>query len=286
MKKIKHHLEAAAVRVLFTGFRTMPLDMASFIGGLMSRSIGPFLNAHKIAKNNLAMIFPDMPLKERNRILNSMWDNLGRVAAELPHLPGNPLFRRITIEGAENIPIEKPCIFFSGHLGNWELTYPIAHKHGVPVTLVYREANNPIVDKIIHDIRATQSHELLPKGPKGSFKLMRSLKKGESLAMLIDQKMNDGIAVPFFGRPAMTAPALAEFAIRFNLPLIPARVVREGGAHFSAKVYPPLEVPRTGEHEKDVLAIMTAVNEMIEGWVRQHPEQWFWVHRRWPKDAR
>ncbi len=285
MKKLQHKIEAAALSVLFRGFRTLPLDVSSFIGGLMGRAIGPFLSAHKTAKKNLEMIYPQMPLAQRQKILTRMWDNLGRVAAELPHLPDDRLFKRITIVGNENIPLDKPCIFFSGHLGNWELTYPIAHKHGVPVTLIFREANNPYVDEMIRALRKSQSHDLIPKGPKGAFRLVRALKKKESLAMLIDQKMNDGIEVPFFGRPAMTAPALAEFALRYDLPLIPARVVRKGGAHFHAKVYPPLEVERTGDREKDVLAIMTAVNLVVESWVREYPEQWFRVHRRWPKDA-
>jgi len=285
MKKIKHALEAAGLKLFFIAFGMLPLDVASFIGSMMGRGIGPFFSAHKTAKKNLAMIFPDMPWREKQRILTGMWDNLGRVAAELPHLPGKTLFNRITIIGAENIPAGKPCIFFSGHLGNWELTYPIAIPHNVPVTLIYREANNPTVDKIIHDLRATHTPYLLPKGPKGSFKLVRALKKNHSLAMLIDQKMNDGIEVPFFGRPAMTAPALAEFAIRYDLPLIPARVIRKSGAYFHAEVYPPLPVALTGDKQKDIATIMTDVNKMLESWVRENPEQWFWVHKRWPKDA-
>ncbi len=280
---MKHRIEAAALHLLFTGFRHLPLDVASFIGGLMGRSIGPFLSAHKTAKKNLKMIFPDMKIEQRQKILAAMWDNLGRVAGELPHLPGKALASRVTIVGRDNIPQGAACISFSGHLGNWELTYPIAHAHGLPVTLIYREANNPLVEKMIRDIRATQSPDLLPKGPKGSFKLVRALKRGHSLAMLIDQKMNDGIEVPFFGRPAMTAPALAEFALRYDLPLIPVRVVRKGGAHFNAEVLPALHYEKTGDHEKDVLAIMTKVNEIIESWVREYPEQWFWVHKRWPK---
>ena len=282
---LKHWLEAFALKTLFTGFRYLPLDTASAIGGLMGRSIGPFLSANTIAKNNLAMIFPDKTRAEKQYILRHMWDNLGRVAAELPHLPGKKLFHRINIVGVENIPKNTPCIFFSGHLGNWELTYPIAHIHGVPVTLIYREANNPYVEKMISAIRATQSHNLIAKGPQNAIKLVRALKRKESMAMLVDQKMNDGIEVPFFGRPAMTAPALAEFALRYNLPLIPARILRKGGAHFSAEIYPTLEVERTGNKEKDLLAIMTAVNKMLESWIREYPEQWFWVHRRWPKEA-
>lgn len=283
MKKLKHLCEYMALHMLFTGFRLLPLDIASFIGGLMARAIGPMLSAHQTAKKNLRMIYPDIPREDLQKILVRMWDNLGRVAAELPHLPGKKLFDRITIIGAENIPLDKPCIFFSGHLGNWELTYPIAFIHKVPVTLIYREANNPLVDDMITAIRATRSHDLLPKGPKSSFKIIRALKKNESLAMLIDQKMNDGIEVPFFGRPAMTAPALAEFAIRYNLPLIPARVVRTHGAHFEARVYPALPITTTGNHDKDILTIMTDVNKTLESWIREYPQQWFWVHKRWPK---
>lgn len=285
MKALKHRLEAAGAQALFTAFRHLPLDVASCIGGLMGRSIGPFLAAHRTAQKNLAMAFPDRGRAERRRILLHMWDNLGRAAAELPHLPGQALLRRITVEGEDHIPRDRPCIFFSGHLGNWELTYPIARAHGVPVTLIYREANNPHVEKMIRDLRATRSHDLLPKGPRGAIRLVRALKRGESLAMLIDQKMNDGIPVPFFGRPAMTAPALAEFSLRYDLPLIPARVVRKGGAHFTAQVFPALQVERTGDHDTDVRAIMTAVNALIESWVREYPGQWFWVHKRWPKDA-
>ena len=123
---------------------------------------------------------------------------------------------------------------------------------------------------------------MFPKGPKGSIKMLRALKEGHSLAMLVDQKMNDGIAVPFFGRDAMTAPAIAEFALRYDMPLIPARVIRTQGAHFKATIYPPLTCKKTGDTEKDVLTIMTTVNATLESWIRENPEQWFWVHKRWP----
>jgi KDO2-lipid IV(A) lauroyltransferase len=212
-----------------------------------------------------------------------MWDNLGRVAAELPHLPHEYLFQRIRVGGSEHIPQDgSAAIFFSGHLGNWELTYPIARKHGVPVTLIYREANNPYVDKVIFDLRSTQSAYLLSKGPRSAIKLARAIKSGHSLAVLIDQKMNDGIPVSFFGREAMTAPAIAELALRYNMPIIPARIVRSKGCHFEANVYAPLAITRTGDMEKDVYAIMTQINQMLESWIREHPEQWFWVHKRWP----
>lgn len=284
MKKLKHLLEIIGLNILFTGLRHMPLDLASFTGGFIARAVGPFLSAHKTARKNIAMVFPDMNARDRRDLLLSMWDNLGRVAGELPHLPGKKLYNRMTIEGLENLPADKkPIIFFSGHLGNWELTYPIAYQRGVPITLVFRQANNAYVDKMISEIRATQSLDMLPKGPKGALRLVRSIKNGNSLAMLIDQKMNEGIAVPFFGRPAMTAPAIAEFALRYNMPILPARVVRTKGCHFKATIYPPLVFEKTGDNAADILTIMTKINQTLESWIRQYPAQWFWVHKRWPQ---
>jgi KDO2-lipid IV(A) lauroyltransferase len=281
---VKYLIEAAAVIFLFAIFKVLPLDLASAIGSFLGRTIGPFLSAQKIADNNLSMIFPDLSQPEKNKILRDMWDNLGRNAVELPHLPGKQLFNRMTVKGIENLPPPgQAAIFFSGHFGNWELTYPIAHRNGLTVTLIYRSANNPYVDNIVAAIRATQSTNMLPKGPQGGIKLARAIKQGSTLAMLVDQKMNEGIAVPFFGRDAMTAPAIAEFALRYNMPLIPARAIRTKGCHFEATVYPPLQYEKTGDHEKDVLNIMTKINATLEGWIREYPSQWFWVHRRWPK---
>ncbi|MDE3060139.1 MAG: lauroyl acyltransferase [Pseudomonadota bacterium] len=285
MKRFKYLIETAGLAWLFAIFRMLPLDAASWVGGFLMRAIGPLLPAHRTAANNLSLAFPAMPAQEKRRLLAAMWDNLGRTAAELPHLSGEALHRRVTLHGTENIPAEgRPTIFFSGHLGNWELTYPLAHHRGLPVTLIYRKANNPYVDKIITRIRATQSTDMLPKGPGGSIKLARTIKSGRSLAMLVDQKMNDGISVPFFGRNAMTAPAIAEFALRYGMPLIPVRVVRVRGCHFEAFVYPPLHYEKTGDEARDVLAIMTQINALLESWIREHPEQWFWVHKRWPRD--
>jgi Kdo2-lipid IVA lauroyltransferase/acyltransferase len=286
MMLIKHYIEYALVRILFKALSSLPLDAASFIGGFMARSIGPFLSAHRTAKRNIHRVFPDITAEKEKRILTRMWDNLGRVAAEMAHLSSDRLYQRITLHQGNTLPDPgHQVLFFSGHIGNWELLSPIVYRNHIPTTLVYRKANNPLVDDFITRIRETQAHNLLPKGPTGAVKLVRSLKGGDSMAMLIDQKMNDGIAVPFFGTDVMTAPAIAEFALRYQMPIIPARVIRTQGCHFAATVYPPLAFTPSGDQEKDVLAIMTQINAIVEEWVREHPDQWFWVHKRWPKDG-
>lgn len=284
MKTLKHRIEAIGLSLLFAAFKALPLDVSSAVGGFMARSIGPFLRAHKIARKNISTVFPKMLPKEQRALLMAMWDNLGRVSAELPFLNSEQLLKRLSVSGTEFFPqAGTPVIFFSGHIGNWELTYPVTTAAGIPTSVVYREANNPLADKIVNDIRATRATEMIAKGKRGGVKILKTIKNGHALAMLVDQKMNEGIAVPFFGRDAMTAPAIAELALRYDLPLIPARVFRTKGCHFEARAFAPLVVEKTGDTEKDVLAIMTQINVILESWIREKPEQWFWVHQRWPK---
>lgn len=284
LEEIKHNIEAFALSILFKAFTLLPLDIASTFGGWLAWTVGPFLSAHKTARMNLSATFPNLTGREKNKILDEMWYNLGRNIAELAHLPKNNFINRIKVTGAENLPeAGKPGFLFSGHIGNWELLACVAQHCNRPITAIYREANNPLADKIIADIRAARCYNLIPKGRQGAVKIVRAIKNNEAIAMLVDQKMNDGIEVPFFSRPAMTAPAIAELALRYGAPIIPARVIRTQGAHFEVIIYPPLAYTKTGDTARDTLAIMTAINSMLESWIREYPAQWFWVHKRWPK---
>jgi len=156
-----------------------------------------------------------------------------------------------------------------------------AVQYGISVAQIYRSANNPLVDRMIARFRGGGG-ELIPKGTVGARRAIAVLRRGAHLTMLADQKMNDGIPVPFFGRPAMTASALAALALRFDCDVLPARVERLGGARFRLTVFPPLPLPRSGNHHADVAALMTRVNQTLEEWIRDHPAEWFWLHRRWP----
>ncbi len=281
---LKHRVEAAAMRGVFALFRAMPLDMASAIGGFLGRSIGGFMKANKTAQKNIAAVFPDKSEQEREKIIRKMWGNLGRTAVEMAQLNREEMLKRIKITGTHNLPAHgKPAFMFSGHLGNWELLAIVAKAGGRPVTGVYREANNKLADQIVANIRSECYANLIPKGLQGAIKIARAIKNNEAIAMLVDQKMNDGIAVPFFGRDAMTAPAIAELALRYDAPIIPARVIRTHGANFEAIVYPPIEYEKTGDKEQDAKNIMLTINKMLEIWICEYPEQWFWVHKRWGK---
>ncbi|MBP3126957.1 lauroyl acyltransferase [Thalassospira sp. ER-Se-21-Dark] len=287
-KYISHPLQGFGAYLVYWMFALMPVDMASAVGGWLMRTLGPKVGQTKKARNNLVAAFPEKSPEEVDNIIVGMWDNLGRSAAEIPHLhkmrPGGP---RIEIVGIENglatKTDEKPGLFFSGHIGNWEATMCIAEVLDMDMMSVYRAPDNPWVEGLFMRARKTFKGKLVKKGPEGARKLTRYLKDGGHACMLVDQKMTDGIAVPFFGRDAMTAPALAQFALKYDAPIIPVRSERLNGAHFRVTFYPPLEVTKTGDRRADTLAIMTDVNATMEHWIRERPEQWLWLHRRWPK---
>jgi KDO2-lipid IV(A) lauroyltransferase len=286
--RLGHALQGAALAALWGTFRMLPVERASAIAGVLARTIGPRLAVSRIARRNLARVFPAMNVAEIETTVRAVWDNLGRVAGEFPHVGALDVFSdpRVVIEGVEHIDRlrddGKPGIFFTAHIGNWELAAITVTQRGIPLGVVYRAANNPTADALIRKGRANLPGELLPKGRDGAKRALAILARGGHLGLLPDQKMNDGIAVPFFGRPAMTAPALAQFALKYNCPLVPIHVVREGGFRFRVIVEPPLEVRPTGDRHGDVAAITTEVNRVIEGWVRATPGQWLWLHRRWP----
>lgn len=283
-------LEGWGAALCFGAFGLLPLDWASAIGGALARAIGPRLGISKRARLNIGRAVPELSQAEIAEIITGMWDNLGRVAAEYPHLHQIRVFEpggRVETHGFEHmdraVATGRRMIIFSGHIANWEIGMLAAVQYGIEVAQIYRAANNPLVDRMITRFRGIGG-ELIPKGSVAARRAIAVLRRGAHLTMLADQKMNDGIPVPFFGRPAMTSSALASLALRFDCDVLPARVERLGGAHFRLTVFPPLPLARSGDHHADVAALMTRVNQTLEEWVRDRPGEWFWLHRRWPDD--
>ena len=267
----------------------MPLAWASGAAGALACRIGPALAVSRRARRNLRRAMPELDEAAIERIIRGMWDNLGRVAAEYAHLDGYHAYRhsgRIEVVGAEHVreiaADGKPAIFFSGHFGNWEVAPLALTQAGLAVTGVYRAANNPLVDRLINRARRPIGTRLAAKGADGARDMLAALRQGRHLAILVDQKANDGIAVPFFGRDAMTAPAVARLALRFGCALVPVRVDRLPRARFRITVEPPFPAERSGDKRRDTLATMTTINRKLESWIRARPEHWFWLHNRWP----
>jgi len=242
-----------------------------------------FLGVSKHARRNITRAFPELSGIEIGRIVAGMWDNLGRVAAEYPHLRKICVFEaggRIETHGFEHVDRAVATgRRMIGHIANWEIAMLAGIQHRISVAQIYRAGNNPLLDRMITRFRGDEG-ELIPKGRIAARRAIAALRRGTHLTLLADQKMNDGIPVPFFGRPAMTAPALAVLALRFDCDVLPARVERLDGARFRLTVFPPLPVTRSGDFHADAAALMTRVNATLEEWIRDRPEQWLWVHRR------
>lgn len=288
--RILHPVQAGLIMFVLWAFRLLPIDTASAIGGWVARRIGPMLKVHRIALDNLRRAFPEKTEDEIAGIAAGMWDNLGRTAGEYPHLHRFDLYadtERFTVRGSENVRLLRDDdisgIFFSGHIGNWEIVSLPATQNDLPLTRIYREPNNKAMRWLFHSGRQAVTGELVPKGSDGAKAAMKALRDGRHLGMLVDQKMNDGIEARLFDQPAMTAPALALFALKFKCPVVPARVKRLQGAHFEIDILPPMTPPEpSGDRHADILAFTQQVNDQLEAWIRETPEQWLWVHKRWP----
>jgi Kdo2-lipid IVA lauroyltransferase/acyltransferase len=286
-------IEAALVSAALALMRALGPVRASNLGGAVARAIGPRLPVSRIADTNLRIALPELDAAARRRVIRGAWENLGRTVCELPHVPflrptaSGPGWELEGLETAHRVAEHAgPVICFSGHIANWEVFATAAHGFGVSLSLAYRAPGNPVVDARMAAIRAEASGgaPLFPKGPQGARALMQHLRDGGRLGMLMDQKMNDGIEVPFFGRPAMTAPGLAALALRFGCLVVPINMIRLGPARFRLVCEDPFVLPDTGDRQADIAAITRLVNEHLERWITARPESWLWFHRRWPKE--
>jgi KDO2-lipid IV(A) lauroyltransferase len=280
--------------VLFLGimglFTALGLRRASDLGGWLARTLGPRIPVTRRARRNLTAALPAMSEQERETCIRDMWDNLGRTFAEyayLGHFSANGDDPRIIIVGKENakaaIAKGRGGLFVSGHCGNWELMPPCIRDLGLKGTLVYRPPNNPYVDEWIARQRRHGLPTLAAKGGDGARAIIRTLKEGGFLAMLVDQKMNNGISVPFFGREAMTPTGAPSLALRHDAPIVPAWCERLPGQRFRVTIYPEIPRPNTGDKDKDVYEYALALNRFLETRIRENPMNWLWLHNRWPK---
>ncbi|WPZ32511.1 lauroyl acyltransferase [Thalassobaculum sp. OXR-137] len=288
-KRLSWVLEAVGALAAYGILRILPIDAASALGAAILSRIGPMLRLHKVARTNLERAFPEKSAEEIARILHGMWRNLGRTAGEFAHIRTlqREMDRRVEIVGAEHalaaMRAGGPAIYVSGHIANWELMLLAAAHVGLVMDGVYRAPDNPLIASLYDKRKSHPDAALFPKGSAGARGVMDALKRGRPLGLLIDQKMNDGIEARFFGRRAMTTPAFAQLARRFDCPIVAVRVERLEGARFRVTAFEGVKVPRDGKPSDDVAATVQRFNDLLESWIRERPEQWLWVHRRWPK---
>jgi Kdo2-lipid IVA lauroyltransferase/acyltransferase len=269
------------------------LDRTANFSGWLMRQIGPWLRGHRVAQAQLAMAFPEKSDAERAEILAGMWDNFGRIAAEYAHLdglwdyrPGKPPGRIVmdaaTAERLERLRGErKPALMFTAHLANWELVPLGGADIDREVAVVFRAPRVSSFTGPLMTARGARVAAFIPAGPEAPFRIREALKRNCIVGMLIDQHAVRGVDAMYFGHPCKVNPMLALFARRFECPIYGARVVRLPGERFRFDLTEPLIPPRDADGRIDVAATMQLITSVIEGWVREHPEQWFWIHRRW-----
>lgn len=285
-------LEALAFDVFNSLFRLLPLDLASWLGGQLFRLLGPLTKTHAVAEQNLMLAFPEKDEAWRRGILADQWESNGRTVAEFPNMDRIlPSTGRVEVVNGERLAEiardGKPVVFVSGHFSNWEVMPAAIVNAGVPCEITYRAANNPYVDKRIRESRFRYGVRLFaPKGGDGAREMLEAMGKGVSVALMNDQKFNQGgVAAPFFGHMVMTAPGPTRLALRFGTVLQPMTVERTKGARFRAVVHEPIILERTGDRTADIAEGVRRITAVVEAQIRKRPAEWFWVHRRWGKDA-
>lgn len=282
MKTARYMSEAAVVYSLMGLFRILPVARASALGGWIGRNVASRFSVTRKAKRHIKNSLHTDDI-ETSRIAKEMWDNLGRLFAEYPHLPELYMTKSelVGIENLGNLPTtpNAPAIFFSGHLANWEISAPSLRQQNIDVDLIYRAPNNPYVKNILDKCRSMDGTlRTYPKSSAGMRQVMMALKQGRRIGILIDQKYNPGIEVPFFGQPAMTSLAFIQLAKKFQCPLIPIQVERiDNTAKFRVTIHKPLDL------SKDDDTLITEAHDLLESWIKNAPANWLWVHKRWKK---
>ena len=288
-------LGALAIALIKALRRTDPDWLGDFAGRTM-RMIGALLPENRLGRENLAAAFPEKSAAEIEEILRGVWDNLGRVGAEFIHLerlwdyesPGKPGRFDISPTTVQRflhlIEDGEPALIFSAHLANWELPAISAATHGVDSTVLYRGPNIPAIDRWITETRAALMGTLIQTGLDAPLKLAQALERGSHVGMLVDQYYVRGVPVTFFGQPTKANPLLARLARHFDCPIYGVRLVRLPGHRFRAEITEAIDPTRDAEGKIDVAGTMQIITGVVESWIREHPEQWLWLHRRWRKD--
>jgi KDO2-lipid IV(A) lauroyltransferase len=266
----------------------------SNFGARAARKIGPWLREHRIGRQNLALAFPEKSAEEIDALLLKVWENLGRFGGEFAHLDrvwdydlAHPERSRIELPDATIAIFEKlmndgkGALVFSAHLANWELPALAAPAYGLESAVLFRRPNVAAIDTAVQDIRAVNMGEMISTGIDAPVRLAKALQRGMHVGMLVDQYYTKGVDVTFFGRTTRANPLLARLAQKVDCPIYGVRIVRLPGDRFRADVTDEIAPVRDANGVIDVQGTTQKITTIIEGWIREHPEQWLWLHRRW-----
>ena len=286
MKNIKYFLQFLIVITLFTLFKFLGLKLSSKLSGYIMYIFGPLFRSNRTADNNIKKALPKSTSDERKVILKSMWYNYGKIFSEYmflrkfrnsPDYSKNILIKNYKIleEIKKN---SEPVIFVSGHFNNFELMAMYLDKFGINLAAIYRPLNNKFLNPIMEYIRKKYiCINQVKKGISGTKQLLKQFKNKTSIALMIDQRVSQGIKSHFFNEPAFTTTIPAQFVKKFNAKVVPIYIERTKENKFNLEIYEPLIFNKTDSIEQ----ITDELNQLLEKMILKNPDQWIWTHNRW-----
>ena len=285
MKIIKYFFEYIFIYILLNIFKIIGYKNASDLGEKIGFFIGPFFRSKQKIINNLLISNIGKDDEERKKIIKNMWGNYGRILAEYPYLKKfkrNIYNNYISIEGIEYLQDikknKKKVVFVSGHFSNFELMSMQIENHGINVAAIYRPLNNIFLNKIMEKIRKNDiCKKQIKKGKSGTRELIELFKKGYSIALMIDQRVSEGIKVRLFNKNAYTTSIPAQLVKKYNCEVVPIYIQRYNKYFFKMKVYKPIEF----NNDLSLEAITLELNNLLEKMIIKNPDQWIWSHNRW-----
>ena len=290
MKIIRYFLEFILVIFFFLVFKIIGLKLSSDLGEIIGKYFGPLFRKRTIAKKNILIAFPDLNEKSINKMIDSMWKNIGRIFGEYIHINKFSIIdsnkKKILFADRNNVEIlkknNKPIVFFSGHFANFELMAKCLQELGFDIGAIYRPLNNIFLNPIMEFIRKKYICPIqIKKGSNGTKKLIKHISTNNPLALMVDQRLSSSIRVPFFDQPATTTITPAQLAIKYDALLVPVFLKRLEKTNFEFFIEEPLITNRTNDYDKDIFNITQIMNIKIEEFIKRDPAHWLWSHDRW-----
>ena len=285
MKKIKYFVEFLIIIFLLVIFKILGFKLASSLGGLIGRSVGPLFRSKKKILSNISKALPEIEEKNTELIVKKMWENYGRILSEYMFIKNfrNSKYKKfLTIEGQgilnELKDSKEPVVFISGHFNNFELMAMQVEKSGINLTAIYRPLNNIFLNKIMEKIRTKYiCRKQIKKGRSGTRELLESFKNNYSIAIMIDQRVSESIKTNFFGHKASTTTIPAQLVKKFGSKIVPIYIERINGVYFKMTINKPISFDK----ESTIEEITLNLNKWLEKMILINPGQWIWSHDRW-----
>ena len=285
IKKFKYFLQFIVISIMLLIFKLFGLRASRIISEKILSLIGPMFRSNRIMKANIGYAFPRENEDFRKKIINEMWLTYGRILAEynfIKEFRSTKFMSQIEVEGQDELKkikdSKKPVIFISGHFDNFELMAMSIEKNGIDLAVIYRPLNNIFLNPIMERIRKKYiCKKQIKKGISGTKKLLEYFKLGSSIALMVDQRVSEGIKCNFFGKEAFTTTIPAQFVKKFNCKIVPIHIERKKDDKFKLKIFRPLEF----KESDTIKSITLASNLFLEKMIIKNPSQWIWTHNRW-----